>query len=416
VAAADAASHAVAVLLAAPRAAGSRSGAGRPAPEPLARVADPLAAIPRDAELIGLAVVKNECDIVEPFVRYNLRLLDGLVVMDHGSGDATRDILGRLADEGLPLAVLEGGGPAQHQALRMNALLRRVRAARQPRAVLALDGDEFIRASSRAALAAALAALPGAVAHLPWITYMPTVHDDPAEPDPIRRIRHRRAHEPKQFYKVALLPPAVADDRIRIGDGNHCALDAAGRELPHDVPEGVALAHFPVRLPDQIRAKAAIGTMAVNLDRDRRPQHGEFWRDLAGRQLPALDPRSLADLQSLAAAYSASEPAEPVLDPLPDVPYNRLAYGELVTVDGLGRLIDFLQEAGRPLDESFARIEAELAAERSAAAELRTALCGLQAELRGLEQTVAALRGSTSWRATAPLRWGSILLRQTVRR
>jgi hypothetical protein len=424
------------------------AGRGRPEPEPLARVADPLAAIPRDAELLGIAVVKNECDIIEPFVRYNLRLLDGLLVMDHASSDATRAILARLADEGLPLAVLDGGGPGQEQAQRVNQLLRQVRAARQPRAVLALDGDEFILAADRTALSAALAALPGGVAWLPWTTYMPTVADDPAEPDPVRRIRHRRVREPKQFYKVALLPPALADHRIRIGDGNHTALDAAGRELPWGVPDGVALAHFPVRLRDQIRAKVAIGSMAVTIGRHHGPGHGEFWKELAARRMPALDDlRSPAALQALAAAYSAHEAAEPVLDPLPAIPYDRLAHGDLVEVDGLGRVLAFLAEAGGPLSDSLARKEAELealrplpaalAAGQAAAARLQAELELLQAECRGmqeelrwrqevtsrleqgmrsLESEVAAVRGSTTWRVTMPLRWGALLLRQALRR
>jgi GT2 family glycosyltransferase len=404
------------------------AGRGRPGHEPLARVADPLAAIPLDAALIGLAVVKNECDVIEPFVRYNLRLLDGLLVMDHGSSDGTRAILGRLAGEGLPLAVFESGGPAQHQALRMNALLHEVRAARRPRAVFALDGDEFIRAPDRAALAAALAALPGAVATLPWVTYMPTVADDPAEPDPIRRLRHRREREPSQFYKVVLLPPALADERVRIGDGNHCVHDADGNEMPCRIPAGVALAHFPVRLPDQIRAKTAIGTMAVHLDHERGRHHGEFWKEVASR-LPALELDSPAGLQALGATYSAPAPAGPVLDPLPDIPYNRLAHGDLAAVDGLGRLIDFLQEAHGPLTERFGQMEAEiavlrplrdaLAAEQAAAAELRArlgALEGMPGRLAELEESVAALRGSTSWRLTAPLRWGSTVLRQALRR
>ena len=93
-----------------------------PATRRALRAADPLAAIPRDAELIGIALVKNECDIIEAFVRYNLRILDGLVILDHESSDNTRAILGRLQDEGLPLAVLSGDEAPLRQAQRTNLL------------------------------------------------------------------------------------------------------------------------------------------------------------------------------------------------------------------------------------------------------------------------------------------------------
>ena len=34
-------------------------------------------------------MVRNEADIVEAFVRHNLRVLDAMLVVDHGSTDAT---------------------------------------------------------------------------------------------------------------------------------------------------------------------------------------------------------------------------------------------------------------------------------------------------------------------------------------
>ena len=45
---------------------------------------------------LGTAIVRNEADIVEAFVRHNVALLDGIALVDHGSIDATPDIAERL--------------------------------------------------------------------------------------------------------------------------------------------------------------------------------------------------------------------------------------------------------------------------------------------------------------------------------
>ena len=56
-------------------------------------------------KLFGAAMLRNEADVVESFVRHNLSLLDGLLVVDHGSSDGTSEILDALVAEGLPLEV-----------------------------------------------------------------------------------------------------------------------------------------------------------------------------------------------------------------------------------------------------------------------------------------------------------------------
>ena len=42
--------------------------------------------------IIGLSMVKNEQDIIEPFIRHNAKLLDCMVVVDNASVDETRRI------------------------------------------------------------------------------------------------------------------------------------------------------------------------------------------------------------------------------------------------------------------------------------------------------------------------------------
>jgi hypothetical protein len=63
-------------------------------------------------KLVGAAMLRNEADVVESFVRRNLSLLVGLLVVAHGSSDGTSEILDALVAEGLSLEVDRDEGPA----------------------------------------------------------------------------------------------------------------------------------------------------------------------------------------------------------------------------------------------------------------------------------------------------------------
>jgi len=366
-----------------------RSGGQIPRPS---SAIDPLAAIPRDAELIGIAVVKNECDIIESFVRYNLRVLDGLAILDQASSDNTVAILRRLADEGLPIAVLEHDGTMQTQAQCMNRLLGLVRAALSPRFVLPLDADEFLRVADRPDLRAALGKCPvGKTPMLPWMTYMPTAADDPSQIDPLRRIRHRRAREPVQHYKAVLTAAQLTDERCQVANGNHLILGPDEQPLPSVAVDGVVLAHFPVRLADQIRAKLSVGRMAMRATPNHEPRQSSGWEKMYGRMATTrLD--TPAGLQAFAASYYADEAVEPMLDPIPDIPYDRLSYADMIKVDGMACVVD-----------SFDAFAASFAS-----SDLATS--------HRLSVEIANLHRSTSWRMTAPLRWAVTGLRQACRR
>src|SRR5437868_13045546 len=95
-------------------------------------------------KLVAVSIVKNEADVIEPFVRHARAWTDHHLVFDHDSTDGTREILGRLIAEGLPLTVFTDTALGNLQQARSNHLTRI--AAREFAAdwVLPLDADEFI--------------------------------------------------------------------------------------------------------------------------------------------------------------------------------------------------------------------------------------------------------------------------------
>jgi hypothetical protein len=59
-----------------------------------------------DRPIIATAMVRDEADIVERFVRHALCWADSLLIVDHASCDNTSIILRKLVEEGLPLCVI----------------------------------------------------------------------------------------------------------------------------------------------------------------------------------------------------------------------------------------------------------------------------------------------------------------------
>ncbi|NJK93350.1 MAG: glycosyltransferase family 2 protein [Blastochloris sp.] len=98
-------------------------------------------------KFIGVACVKNESDVIEAFVRHNLVYLNKLILLDHGSTDATPAILQSLQQEGLPLEVIRDDSLGKLQGPKMTRLMQQ--AARDGADwILLLDGDEFILTDS----------------------------------------------------------------------------------------------------------------------------------------------------------------------------------------------------------------------------------------------------------------------------
>ena len=199
--------------------------------------------------LVAVSIVKNEADIIEPFVRHTLAWVDHHLVFDYDSTDGTREILGALQREGLPVTLFTDGAPGHLQQARSNHLTRLAAQAHGADWVLPLDADEFLTGPDRPALERSLAAA-GAdrPASLPLLDYCPTTADDASVINPVLRLRHCQA-QPSRTRKIFLPGSLARDPGLITGKGSH-ALYRGDDILPdHPLPDVFQLAHFALRSP-----------------------------------------------------------------------------------------------------------------------------------------------------------------------
>ena len=253
-------------------------------------------------KLAAVAMVRNESDIIESFVRHNLRWVDRLYVIDHDSADATPAIIDALKAEGLPLESGKDPAVGFRQADRLTQLARHVLANDGADFVFVLDADEFIRAPSRAALEAQLEATRNAPSRVArWQVHIAA---DDASGTPLERLRLRvEAAGVPAMAKVILGREFLADPRLSLAPGNHWILEPDGRERAPVVLPETFLAHLPFRSPQQFLAKVINGWLAYKLAHGGSAANATsinwHWRTLyeewlAGREFTAADLRELA--------------------------------------------------------------------------------------------------------------------------
>src|SRR5262245_7797715 len=176
-------------------------------------------------KLAAVTTVRNECDIIESFVRHNVAFVDRLYILDHRSTDTTPKILRELADEGLPLDLSRDDEAVFYQGPKMTRLIKGTLEDRHWDFVLPLDGDEFINLPSRAALEAALSDLDEATIGLSdLVNYIPTANDDASEKDVLRRIVHRTKTIPNiscKIGKVSIPGAVINQPGFSLNEGHH---------------------------------------------------------------------------------------------------------------------------------------------------------------------------------------------------
>jgi len=236
--------------------------------------------------LWGVSMVRNEEDIVEAFVRHNLTILDGMLIVDHGSADRTSEILDALCTERLPIVVLKSETVGYLQAEITTRAARDAFARADADAVFPIDADEFLRIPSRPMLERALAALPpGHYGQIAWPTFVPPLDGKPRGILEALRVSRRadakrapggRAPHPKS-RKAVLTRRFAQEPAAMLVMGNHYVIldrDERAAGVPHALLSAsvVELCHVPVRSIAQFVVKIATQHLArVSAHRNFQP-------------------------------------------------------------------------------------------------------------------------------------------------
>ncbi len=303
--------------------------------------------------LVGLMLVRNEEDVIEPILRQALRCLDRMIVVEHRSSDATPEILAAMVAEGLAVDVRRHEPVAFTQAEVTTGLLRELARDATVTHAVPLDGDEFLDADP-GELRRQLLAEPDLLWSLAQIHYVPTPGDPGPDLDPVRRIGHRVAGRPRRHHKV-IVPSRLFAAGL-LGPGNHF-LKVDGKVQEFKEITTARLAHFPIRSPDQIASKAVIGDWAIELNPGRLEREACHWRDMA--RLIRRDPsiareRFFEFVREVLDPGSAGLVEDPISPREEDLPRYRLRKGSF-----LGDLLRFTGDlVGEVATERRTRITA----------------------------------------------------------
>lgn len=215
-------------------------------------------------------MVKNEADIVEPFVRHNLRYVDRMYVFDHNSIDGTSDLLTSLRAEGLSIELISSQGVlatgAKLQAEITTQLFYTVFARERIGTYVFLDADEFLHhPDGKAGMLAELSELGHlTVMRVPWVTHV--IPEKPHESyfsDPPRTFGQVRRLETPQYFKATLNVGRPKLPSLRITKGNHDIRYVSGASLPAVDARSLSLRHVPVRSEVQVFQKAVLGWLGT---------------------------------------------------------------------------------------------------------------------------------------------------------
>lgn len=209
-------------------------------------------------KIVSITMVKNEVDIIESFIRYNLNIFDEMIILDNCSSDETPLIINKLIDENLPIVLLNDSNRDYIQTFKLNLLLDKAFNEHNADIVCALDCDEFLISTDNTNPRDILETLDLNEYYLAkWNTYVPTENDSWDLFIP-KRITHIRDENLESFYKVIVTKEVYYNFSPKIEMGSHDLTFTNGVTPQKNMNLNLRIAHFPIRSIEQCMSKVIV--------------------------------------------------------------------------------------------------------------------------------------------------------------
>jgi glycosyltransferase involved in cell wall biosynthesis len=228
----------------------------------------------------AVTMVKNECDIIELFIKINSRVFDFIHVLDHMSDDGTSEIVKRMQDRNYPIKYSLLSDTGFQQSAVITQAVNEIAAQDDFDYIMPLDADEFLSSNLpgyhpneviRSCITKAQFGL------IPMFNYYPIKNEFQKSYAPLYENFVKRKHEPNLFHKVIVGNEFAKG--CRVFEGNHSANNPSLDIKPVFLP--LSVQHVPVRSAAQITRKALLGDHALNLKQNKWKGEGFHWTRIA---------------------------------------------------------------------------------------------------------------------------------------
>jgi len=251
-----------------------------------------------------VSMVKNESDIIELFLKINLRSADRIFLIDHCSQDGTLEIAKEMQKLYPQIAIFSFKEREFRQSDVVTSMVRDISSQNIVDYIALLDADEFLCGNTNVNIREIISNNidKHESGFIPWETFCPISLDYFSSESPLFSCFKKRSKEPQQFFKV-VLGNEFAKDCV-VAEGNHSAFSAMF-SLPRKFLD-LKIQHAPVRSPEQIVRKALMGSYSLTLKYGRQRQESHW--DIISQVVRANNyDVTLEQLSNIALNYAVEE-------------------------------------------------------------------------------------------------------------
>ncbi|MFO1525267.1 MAG: glycosyltransferase family 2 protein [Turneriella sp.] len=248
-----------------------------------------------------VAMIRNEEEIIELFIRHAFSFCDCLYICNHNSSDRTVEIVNALASEGLSIHISTSTAAGHPQEQVTHGLIQQA-IADGAEWIVPLDADEFPFCEGGVIRETILSLDPDVEWRYLWRNYFLNPDEDSVESIFFRRFK---TYSDSQVGKCIFHSRLYKNRFCRITNGNHFLKFAGRRNFPEvkSIP-GMKLIHFPVQTLGRWVWKNILYTITAD-----NPGYETFVR--SGWMTP--------DLKKLAEHYACSGNFSQGMPPIPEI-------------------------------------------------------------------------------------------------